>query len=92
MGFYTPDQLLQDARRKGIRVLPVDVRYSDWDCTLDFADGDMRGKPAIRFGLRLVSGFAQDPAKRLSAARAQRPFRDVTDSCRPRSPTPSAAR
>jgi error-prone DNA polymerase len=81
MGFYTPDQLLQDARRKGIRVLPVDVRYSDRDCTLEFADGDMRGKPAIRLGLRLVSGFAQDPAERLSAARAQRPFRDVTDLC-----------
>ena len=28
-----------------------------------------------------VSGFAQDPAERLSAARAQRPFRDVTDLC-----------
>ena len=81
MGFYTPDQLLQDARRKGIRVLPVDVRYSDWDCTLEFADGDMRSKPAIRLGMRLVSGFAQGPAERLSAARAQRPFRDVTDLC-----------
>ncbi|NOT87698.1 MAG: error-prone DNA polymerase [Lysobacter sp.] len=81
MGFYTPDQLLQDARRKGIRVLPVDVRYSDWDCTLEFVDGDMRSKPAIRLGLRLVSGFAKDLAERLSAARAQRPFRDVTDLC-----------
>jgi error-prone DNA polymerase len=34
MGFYSPDQLLQDARRHGIRVLPVDVRHSRWDCTL----------------------------------------------------------
>lgn len=35
MGFYTPDQLLQDARRHGVEVRPVDVRYSDWDCTLE---------------------------------------------------------
>src|SRR5690606_31252423 len=35
MGFYSPDQLLQDARRHDIATLPVDVRYSDWDCTLE---------------------------------------------------------
>lgn len=81
MGFYTPDQLLQDAKRKGIRVLPVDVRYSDWDCGLEFADGDTRGKPAIRLGLRLVSGFSQEVADRIAAARASRSFADVADLC-----------
>ncbi len=35
MGFYTPDQLLQDARRHGIEVRPVDVRCSDWECKLE---------------------------------------------------------
>ncbi|MBW3549353.1 MAG: error-prone DNA polymerase [Proteobacteria bacterium] len=35
MGFYSPDQLLQDARRHGIRTLPLDVRYSGWDCGLE---------------------------------------------------------
>ncbi|MGY0619740.1 error-prone DNA polymerase [Lysobacter sp. A378] len=35
MGFYSPDQLLQDARRHGIRTLPVDVRHSDRDCSLE---------------------------------------------------------
>jgi error-prone DNA polymerase len=38
MGFYSPDQLLQDARRHGIRVLPVDVRHSVWDCVLEVVD------------------------------------------------------
>jgi error-prone DNA polymerase len=81
MGFYTPDQILQDARRKGIRVLPVDVRYSDWDCTLEFSDGNTRGKPSIRLGLRLVSGFSQPVAERIAAARASRAFGDVADLC-----------
>ncbi|GAB3751301.1 error-prone DNA polymerase [Lysobacter olei] len=38
MGFYSADQLLQDARRHRIQVLPVDVRHSEWDCTLEFPD------------------------------------------------------
>jgi error-prone DNA polymerase len=35
MGFYAPDQLVQDARRHGVEVRGVDVRVSDWDCTLE---------------------------------------------------------
>jgi error-prone DNA polymerase len=35
MGFYSNNQIVQDLRRHGIDVLPVDVRYSDWDCTLE---------------------------------------------------------
>ena len=35
MGFYQPSQLIQDAQRHGVRVLPVDVTVSEWDCTLE---------------------------------------------------------
>ena len=35
MGFYAPAQIINDARRHGVRVLPVDVRYSGWDCALE---------------------------------------------------------
>jgi error-prone DNA polymerase len=79
MGFYTADQLLQDVRRKGIKVLPVDVRHSDWDCTLEFADSDTLGKPAIRLGLRLINGFSQDVADRITVARGPRAFDDIAD-------------
>lgn len=72
MGFYTPDQILQDVRRTGVRVLPVDVRYSDWDCTLEFADGNTRSKPAIRLGLRLVNGFSEPVAEHIATARTSR--------------------
>lgn len=81
MGFYTPDQILQDARRKGIRVLPVDVRHSDWDCTLEFVDGNTRSKPSIRLGLRLVSGFSQPVAECIASVRASRSFADIADLC-----------
>ena len=36
MGFYAPAQLIQDARRHGVEVLPVDVNYSFYDCTLEY--------------------------------------------------------
>ncbi|MBN8741090.1 MAG: error-prone DNA polymerase [Lysobacterales bacterium 69-70] len=89
LGFYTPDQILQDARRHGIEVLPVDVRYSEWDCTLE---ADPRGRanghtgaggwPAIRLGLRLISGFVEAVATAIVGARCKAAFADVEDLCR----------
>ncbi|WP_218509371.1 error-prone DNA polymerase [Variovorax sp. dw_308] len=35
MGFYSPSQLVQDARRHGVEVRPVDVMVSHNDCTLE---------------------------------------------------------
>ncbi|MFC4274468.1 error-prone DNA polymerase [Achromobacter aloeverae] len=47
MGFYAPSQLVQDARRHGVRVLPVDVMHSDWECTLVHAATDAGPVAAI---------------------------------------------
>lgn len=78
MGFYSPDQLLQEARRQGIEVRPVDVCHSAWDCTLEpYGEGAL----AIRLGLRQIRGFSEADARRLEQARAQRPWRDVEDLC-----------
>ncbi|WP_329611018.1 error-prone DNA polymerase [Pseudomonas sp. KNUC1026] len=76
MGFYSPDQILQDARRHGIQVLPVDVRFSDWDCSLEPMG---KTQPAIRLGLRLVRGLAEPAGRSVAAARVRRPFVDVAD-------------
>ncbi|WP_310194770.1 error-prone DNA polymerase [Pseudomonas hunanensis] len=78
MGFYSPDQLLQEARRQRIEVRPVDVMHSEWDCTLEPLE---QGELAIRLGLRQIRGFAEVDARRLAQARAQRPWRDVEDLC-----------
>ncbi|MCH8211884.1 MAG: error-prone DNA polymerase, partial [Planctomycetes bacterium] len=34
MGFYAPAQIVRDAQEHGVKVRPVDVNYSQWDCTL----------------------------------------------------------
>jgi error-prone DNA polymerase len=35
MGFYQPFTIIKDAQRHGLKVLPVDVTRSDWECTLE---------------------------------------------------------
>jgi error-prone DNA polymerase len=91
MGFYQPSQLVQDVQRHGVKVLPADVRYSDWDCTLDPCrvsrtpgQDSHQGpgqalRPAIRLGLRMVKGMREDSARRLEQARSERPFTGVQD-------------
>ncbi|MEO5700506.1 MAG: OB-fold nucleic acid binding domain-containing protein, partial [Casimicrobiaceae bacterium] len=129
MGFYAPAQLVQDARRHGVEVRPIDVMASDWDCTLELPAADPRPddvhhpalllqgpddataqrdaamvqsddttvpddatveaatvrpndtsvRPALRLGLRLVSGLSASGAHRIMAARREAPFTAVAD-------------
>lgn len=78
MGFYSPDQILQDARRHNLETRAVDVNHSDWDCTLEPNGNE---QPAIRMGLRMIRGFRQEDALRIQHTRSLQPFRDVTDLC-----------
>ncbi|MBA3731142.1 MAG: error-prone DNA polymerase [Gammaproteobacteria bacterium] len=63
MGFYAPSQLVQDARRHGVEVRPVDVRYSDADCSLEgkspqppLAKGGLSDSPFFEKGRLLSKG------------------------------------
>ncbi len=70
MGFYAPAQLVGDARRHGVEVLPVDVNCSEWDCTLEQgrkAEGGRRkGEGGGRRG---EGGMLQNANCRLAARR-----------------------
>ena len=159
MGFYSPSQLMQDARKHGVQVRAIDVTCSDWDCTLEGSSnagspvlqtadrpepgllrtvpeaegvnpqsnrpillplplGEGRGEgvlvagaqsaawggphpnplpeaegarqthpgiyphqPAIRLGLRLVSGLSETVVNRILAARQDAMFTSVEDLC-----------
>ena len=87
MGFYAPAQLVSDARQHGVHVLPVDVNASDWNCTLEPVTEDMvmeetirAGKRpfrhsdesvALRLGLRLLRGFAEEDAVHIETVRRE---------------------
>ena len=70
MGFYSPSQLIQDARRHGVEVRPADVSLSQWDCTME--EGvEGRGaaaRPAVRLGLRMVKGLGKGAGERIAAS------------------------
>lgn len=66
MGFYSPSQLIQDARRHQIKILPVCINRSDWDHKLEPGNRQL----ALRLGLRLVKGFSRAGSETLLQARA----------------------
>ena len=81
MGFYGPAQLIRDAQRHGVRVLPVDATISEWDCTLEKLEhGPQSGRGhALRMGFSRISGFSAAAARRIVEARNLHAFRDVAD-------------
>ncbi|RPJ87681.1 DNA polymerase III subunit alpha, partial [Achromobacter xylosoxidans] len=97
MGFYAPAQLVQDARRHGVCVLPPDVTVSGWDSALETLPEGHPGarrtahphapatdgfRPAVRLGLSLIQGMREDAARRIEDARAAAPFADTGDLAR----------
>lgn len=63
MGFYSPSQLIQDARRHGVTVLPVDVNASHWEHTLEGPGHH------LRLGLQQVQGLSSDAGEQLCRQR-----------------------
>ena len=88
MGFYTPATLVEDAKRHGVRVLPININKSQWDCTLEEGQSpvDARqplyGAPSpvdakrlygVRMGLRYVKGLGAVEREHLEAAHPPHP-------------------
>ncbi len=76
MGFYSPSQLVQDLRRHGVQVLPVDVNHSLAESSLDARGA---AAPALRLGLHLVKGLRTETAHRLAEARPVHGFRSMAE-------------
>ncbi len=76
MGFYAASQLVQDARRHGVEVRPVDVNASGRESTLEPGDA---ARPAVRLGLGMAGGLAGAAADDIVLARRDGPFRTVQD-------------
>jgi error-prone DNA polymerase len=68
MGFYASHTLIDDAKRRGVNIYPLDPNKSEWDCKTE--------KNSIRVGWKVVRGLAEKDAKDLIA---KRPFKDLED-------------
>jgi DNA polymerase III alpha subunit len=76
MGFYSPAVVVGDAKRHGVRILPVDVNESAWEHDTR-PNGD--GTYALRLGLRQVKGIDEKARELLERERAIGPYAGVRD-------------
>ncbi len=85
MGFYSPATLVKDAQRHGLKVRPIDVNRSNWNCTLELERLEQerieqkKDEQVLRLGLRYVRGLRQSVGEELAAARQARPFASISD-------------
>lgn len=79
MGFYSPSQLIQDARRHKVNVLPVNINRSDYENKLVLDDN---GHHAIRIGFSAVRSLSKATALLISERRSDKPFGSLQDFSR----------
>lgn len=79
MGFYSPSQLVQDARRHKINVYPVDINKSYYENSLVLDDNGNRG---IRLGFSSVKSLNNEEAKAIEIVRGDVPFASLKDVAR----------
>ena len=66
MGFYSAAVLVKDAQRHGLRVKPIDIQISDWQCTVEHeADGTL----SLRIGLGYAKSLTRQSAEALVTSR-----------------------
>jgi error-prone DNA polymerase len=82
MGFYSPQSLVADARRHGVRVRGPELNASPETADLD-ADAGSTGGQAVRLGLASVRSLGQEQARRIVAERTENgPYSGMTDLAR----------
>ncbi len=83
MGFYSPSDLVADARRHGVQVLDIDINQSHRDHHLVATENtDSNGKPElqVRLGFRLVRNLSRAGTQRLLHEREQHgPFHSIAE-------------
>jgi error-prone DNA polymerase len=90
MGFYHPSTLVKDAQRHGLKMRPIDIMQSDYQCTLEPCTCDSSHESrttshdpfVVRLGLNYVRGLRAEAAKAIVAERANAPFHSIADLVR----------
>lgn len=76
MGFYSPSQLIQDAQRHLVQVLPVDINKSCYDSILEQTKNNTWG---IRLGFREVASLDTSKAKLIETWRGNKEFSSIEE-------------
>jgi error-prone DNA polymerase len=81
-GMYPRRLILDDVRRHGIPILPLDVNRSEPEYVVEEVDGHPEHRFGIRLALQDVRGISDAEIRSIQESRADRPFRDVGDFLR----------
>jgi error-prone DNA polymerase len=73
MGFYQPSQIVSDALRHGVKVLPIDINYSDWNHKLEESQEKYF---ALRLGFRQIKSIRQSDIELILSKRIK-PFQEM---------------
>ncbi len=79
MGFYSPATLVKDAQRRGVRIKPVDVTRSEWECTLERDPAGEGWSLSVRLGLLQVRGLRRTAGEAVAGQRRLRAFVSLED-------------
>lgn len=71
MGFYSASTLVRDAKEHGVRVWPVCVGRSEWNCRVE--------EGGVRLGFRMVKGLREERVRILMQARGEAGFQTVEE-------------
>jgi error-prone DNA polymerase len=79
MGFYSPSQLIQDARRHDIEVLPVDINKSCYEHSLEDTARPGKARWGLRLGFLQVKSLDAECAQAIERCRGDKPFQSAED-------------
>jgi len=80
MGFYQPFTIIKDAQRHGLKVKPVDVTRSNWECTIESETAQVDNlRHQLRLGLRCVKGLREEAGRAIVRERVKRSFTSIDD-------------
>ena len=82
MGFYSPSQLIQDALRHNIKILPVDIEKSMWESVLEPTEKKKKNyqeQACIRLGFHQIKGFKKNSALSIEEARKDSSIKSIED-------------
>lgn len=82
MGFYSPSQLVQDARRHNVQVYPVEINKSYVENRLE-KQPDAQGQKAEHWGIRLgfsrIKSLSSEAANAIEQNRQNSPYKTLED-------------
>ena len=93
MGFYRPATIVKDAQRHGLKIFPVDVMKSEWDCTVVGRQSSVVrtvvGRSSLvvgqEHGRECINEDSRDPAaeRRQNAAQGASPGKRIEEDTSP---------